>query len=692
MRPVEPPIPGAKPNRRKEYDVFLSYSRADDERSLVRGLAEEMRETFARRMGYELRIFQDKREIQPSQMWQRRLEDALQASTVLVPLVTRAYLGSQWCRQEWNHFSAVEKDLLGDQDLRLIFPVLLDGRPQVRHSTSAGQWLEEIAAREYVDLRGAEPGTERHKAEVSRLMDNLMAALHQVNAQGPAAQKDTDVRHFDGFTGYVRDRNRFVRLLAEALNVTIVGITNETLAEMLQRALDIKQERTGDKAEFWRSLRIVFLSDDLLGSINDVLAEVPDRNDALRRRILAARFGRRSVSILLNRIPSSRWELYESRYHLPFAGTLFEMPDESRIVQLVIPRPQRRGPDHLFMEFHDRPDRYFSETFSDITHNSTSLKGIVPVGVPQGNGVFRCTGKRFQDSVLVDGSRESGWLPVVLIITWRHRDGHPELLLQLRTEENSGREVNRISHLTSYVFQDDNIAAGGAAAENISEFDLSQRALAEAARRCVQMDIDMDVPRTLTPVATHGYLYPDKENLFFFVFAVEVRGHPTFLRQAELQHVSTDTLLAVRERQAIRNAIRICKLTRRSRLGSAEAAQIAALNLSLHGHDALGAELVATVRQGSGLDRMAKKIATLNREARMVQASDGRQVEVIGLAGLQYREFFTTILPLYEILGIKGASEALASVRDDEVKRQALGRLAAMYLDEEVMTAVSDEI
>jgi hypothetical protein len=39
--------------------------------------------------------------------------------------------------------------------------------------------------------------------------------------------------------------------------------------------------------------------------------------------------------------------------------------------------------------------------------------------------------------------------------------------------------------------------------------------------------------------------------------------------------------------------------------------------------------------------------------------SNGREVQIAGLSGLQYREFFTMLLPLYEQFGVPGAAAQL---------------------------------
>jgi hypothetical protein len=64
----------------------------------------------------------------------------------------------------------------------------------------------------------------------------------------------------------------------------------------------------------------------------------------------------------------------------------------------------------------------------------------------------------------------------------------------------------------------------------------------------------------------------------------------------------------------------------------------------------------------------------------------------MGLSGLQYREFFTMLLPLYDDIGVPGAAELLKAVREDESKRRAMERLSALYQDEDLMSSIPIEI
>ena len=674
----------------ERYDVFLSYARTDDDDGAVTRLSAEMIRVFAQQTGEQLSIFFDTQHIQSSHMWKARINSALKASTVLVSVASPAYFDSEWCRYEWDHFVARERAPQEDHRFHAIFPVYLDGRPDLPDAQPAvRRWIRDCTARQWTDLDGARYDTEQYTARVARLMQHIVQAI-RAHADGTGGFLDPDIEHHTMVSDYVGNSARFVRLLAEAVNVTIVGLTNETLAVTLQDALNRKRAYSDDRA-FWRSLRVVFLGDRLLEGINDERALYPDRSEALRQRRLAAVWGKRSVSVLLRRTPSSRWALYESSFLPPFAGTLFEMPDGRRLVQLLVRRPQRGTSDHLYLEFEDTTDQYFTAAFEDIVHNSVNDNKIVPIGDPR-NGNFRCTGSRFRQNVLIDRSGATGWLPLVLMITWRNRNGQVEPLLQLRNESNAARELGRLSHLSGHIYQDDYTEPGTGPPERATVFDPQHPALARAALRRVQMEIGDDPPGDLRAVTPRSYLHSDKEHLFLFLFTLELPGWFQFPREAEMHHFPVTELLAVRRNQVLRSAVRVCRATLSGRI-RVTAAEIVRQNLTLHGEAKRGDELVAWAnRAGSRSHNTVQKIRRLEKQTRQTMFSNGREVQIAGLSGLQFREFFTMLLPLYEQFGVPGAAEQLTAIRHDEPRRQALDRLSAMYQDEDLMSSIPIEL
>lgn len=668
-----------------EYDLFLSYARIDDDQGAVTHLTEKIRAIFAHRTKRPLRVFFDRQDIQTAQLWEERIGGALRRSTLLVAVVTDEYLSSRWCRSEWDHFASEERGLAGRNAQRRIFPVYLHGEPKPSKPSAVTQrWLRDIRSRQHVDLDETTEESEAYDERISRLTDDLIESLARPAGAEPGDAPEPDIEHHDMRTGYVKEGTRFVRLLAEAVNVTIVGMTNENLAAMLQEALARKRRQLGDANAFWGSLRIVFLSDDLLKLVNDGRSEYPDPGYELTQRELAAGYGRRSIEGFLKRSGSAKWQLYESQFFPPFAGALLERPDGRRVVQLIVRRPQRRAPDQLYLEFEDQTDQYFGAAFEDVVHYSSEVNRVVPIGLPRDGG-FKCVGARFLQNVLVDGSRQQGWLPIVLVVTWWNRSGRAEPVLQLRTEENSTRELERLSHLAGYIELDP-----GQSASRPAEFELPQELVDKAAANRIRMETGSAPPGELQFVTTRTYLHHDKEHLFFYVYSFDLPGHFQFPQRAQMCHLPVEKLLRIRKNQTLGNAI---KLAEHGSLPDPTALEIVALNLSIHGLTNI-ADRLRTLSQSPGatLGGELEELKRIEKDTRERQRSGVAEVELRGLSGLQYREFFTMLLPLYSKLGISGAADCLAQLRGDTRSKQALERLTELYDDEDVIASIPVEL
>jgi hypothetical protein len=490
--------------------------------------------------------------------------------------------------------------------------------------------------------------------------------------------------------GFVGDNEHFIRLLAEAVNVTIIGITNERLAPILQEALRRKRA-AGRPDTFWGSLRIVFLHESLLGAVNDERGTLPDSGVALRQRRQAAKWARRSVRVFLKRSNSTRWELYEYKYVPPVTGSLLELGDQKKkIVHLLMKRPRWGTANRLYVELEDGEDGYFSALFDDVIHHSEVARMIVPVGYPA-NSTFRCEDYRLHSSVLKDRSGASGWLPMILVVTAQRRGGHLEALLQVRTEQNSGRELNRLSHLGGHIQQED--LPKDASAAGVS-FGLADPIPLRAAQRLVQEVTGVEPGSALRPMAAGGFLYPDKEHLFFFVFALELPEGAHFPRRAEIHAFPLPELLSIRANQVLRMAAQLCQTTGVSERAWTAAAQIVALNLCLHDYDELGQRLLALAgRPNEELAAMATAISQLVTDRTSPSwMPESREVQLMGLAGWQYREFFSVLMPLYAEVGIDDAGNLLNVIRNDERKTFAVDRLRELYQDEHLMASMPFEL
>lgn len=505
--------------------------------------------------------------------------------------------------------------------------------------------------------------------------------LRNQNEAAPAAE----VQRHIASTGYIDDGDHFVTLLSEAENVTIVGYTNDSLASMLKLALIRKRATMLRRDGSWSSVRVVFLASDLLDRINDE-RRFPDLDEArlLRRRL--AVYGRRTVEHFLRSLPArTKWTIYDSPFFPPLTGTLFEMPNGQRVVHMVVRRPQRSGPNHLYLELEDTRGHYFSSLFDEIVENAVDDNKLVPTGRPVDGERFLTTSTRYRRNVLVDGSNVRDWLPLVLVITWQMRGGRVEPLLQLRTGRNSDRELDRFTHLSGHITQE-NTAAG-------LEFGLKDPLPMATAAQRLQMETGDSGPVDLTPLGTGKYFHPDKEHLFFFVYACRLPDGLQVWPQAEMSALSASDLLVIRENQVLRQALALCQDPPARRQARGAAFEIMAQNLILHGYPEVAAKMLqAGTAWGADLDVIVAELRPLEERTRQTWPTTEGDAEVVGLSGFQFREFFQILLPFYERVGVPGAGRQLRIIRDDPAKSAALERLSKLYADERVMESIPVEL
>jgi hypothetical protein len=485
--------------------------------------------------------------------------------------------------------------------------------------------------------------------------------------------------------GYVDSGEHFITLLSQADKVTIVGLTNESLASMLRTALDRKREAIFRSDECWSSVRVVFLAEELLDRVNDERGFAEPSQARLQRQRLGV-FGRRTVRVLLKGLPTrSDWAMYDLPYLPPLIGTLFEMPDGRRIVQLLIRRQLGNAGDHLYLEFEDTRAQYFSTAFDEITRSSIDDNKVAPVGWVTGQR-FQVRETKYRWSVLIDGSQAKDWLAMVLVVTWRIRNGRAEPLLQLRTRLNATRELNRLTHLAGHITHDDPSVEG-------TEFGLDDAVPLAAARKRIQMETGPVDTGDLAPLTTGAYHHPDKEHLFFFVYSCRLPDGLEVWPQAEMSPVSVPELLSIRKNQVLRNAVSLCQAPPARRQVRIEAFEIVALNLILHDLADVAQQLTdAAAARAADFGAIKDVLGRLEEQTRQTWPGYEGDVELEGLSGLQFREFYAILLPFYEAIGVHGAAEALALIGEDMSKRAAVDRLSQLYRDERIMRSISIEL
>jgi hypothetical protein len=90
------------------YDLFISYSRRDNEQGRVSQLVERIKADFAAFAGRELVPFFDKRDILGMEDWRHKILRGLRESRLLLVCLSPAYLESQYCEWEFVEYLKYE--------------------------------------------------------------------------------------------------------------------------------------------------------------------------------------------------------------------------------------------------------------------------------------------------------------------------------------------------------------------------------------------------------------------------------------------------------------------------------------------------------------------------------------------------------------------------------------------------------
>src|SRR6516165_6486519 len=89
-------------------DLFISYSRPDNERGQVAALDEQIKTSFRAFAGRELTVFFDGQEIQGMDDWRHKIQRSLRDSHLFLAVLSPNYLASIYCRWEWEDYVRYE--------------------------------------------------------------------------------------------------------------------------------------------------------------------------------------------------------------------------------------------------------------------------------------------------------------------------------------------------------------------------------------------------------------------------------------------------------------------------------------------------------------------------------------------------------------------------------------------------------
>jgi hypothetical protein len=688
-----------------EYDLFISHvHRETHGSSAFLALIQRLSQSFEERTGRKLRLFVDREGVRSANLWERLIHSALSNSAAIVAVYSPSYFVSEWCCREWDTFRIVERERRESLQLlpyeSLIFPVLLS-EPAVSEDSDTDRRTAEMQSRQAVDLTNVPPDTELFNQRVDRLVSDILLAFQKIslNTRRPRVGADhlaesAQDRTTPLVTTYSgASRQRQIQLLAYSKSATIVGISNTWVPECVEAALSEKRRAEGSAA-FWDHLHVVFLSEDLLPYVNDgTSADFSSVEDAIRHRGQAAGYAKRRLMSLLLRIGvHGRWTLYSYPHLLPFVGNLFTMPAGERVVQLSMLRPSRPEEDNLNIDFLDRVDQFFESMFREVVESAKEEHEIVIMGVPRGDGTFWCRSARFRRAVLVEGRNVSDWVAAVVAVTWRRGMAGPEPLLQVNTPQNSTREIGKASHVSGYINLQDRGSHGGTASGGTDESVLTAATASSAIARELWSDFSIrnsHLPPQL--IDTLRFYYTDKENLYFYVFAQEIPATHVFADAVQMFSWTVQELVRVRIRHVLVNALAAIEAPlsdeQRKRAGT-----LLAANLRAHGEPDTASRVSAALVGGAAKAATREDLLAKVQQNCVLKYAAGRELVVDGLAGLQYRAFFSHLLPAYARLGVAGAQEALTAIRGNRDRQAAVDELSLRYQDEQLICSLPIEV
>jgi hypothetical protein len=178
--------------------AFLSYARFNDQHDdgLISAFRDRLAAEVRAQTGAEFAIFQDRNDIAWGQSWQERIDDALDAATLLVVIVTPGLFASAPCRAEFQRFRERERRL-GRTDL--ILPVYwIEARQIEDPATRADdEMAAALASRQFADWRdlrfepiGTPVSRRAIAALASRMRDTFWLAAPPIHVVDPDGHGD----------------------------------------------------------------------------------------------------------------------------------------------------------------------------------------------------------------------------------------------------------------------------------------------------------------------------------------------------------------------------------------------------------------------------------------------------------------------------------------------------------------------
>ena len=172
--------------------AFLSYAHTDDEflDNAITWLKEELEKAIRAVTGHPFTIFQDKDGIAFGQHWPDRLEQALENSRFLIPILTPSYFTSEHCRKEAETFLKYEA-AAGSRDRILPIYLIAAEVLEVTKLRTADKLAARLHQRQYGDWRSYALGLKAN-AEIKPKIVELARQIDEAVKRATAATRNDE--------------------------------------------------------------------------------------------------------------------------------------------------------------------------------------------------------------------------------------------------------------------------------------------------------------------------------------------------------------------------------------------------------------------------------------------------------------------------------------------------------------------
>jgi hypothetical protein len=134
--------------------AFLSYTRFDDNflNGGISALREALELAVQARTARKFNIFQDVDDIKPGDAWRKKLDRAIEAAQLFIPILTPSFFESEFCRDEAEAFLAYEARARRHD---LVLPIYLIDTPKLddANQRAADDLASRLHERQYADWR-----------------------------------------------------------------------------------------------------------------------------------------------------------------------------------------------------------------------------------------------------------------------------------------------------------------------------------------------------------------------------------------------------------------------------------------------------------------------------------------------------------------------------------------------------------